>query len=431
MDLKQEIKRIILAPSETGNDRMIGVELEDFIYDKNSRRIPVNPCSEYSASDLLKNLIDLQENDKYKAYYSIEPGGQIEWASTPRRSLHDVQIELNNHQKRLKTLLANHQLDKIDLSVEPIYLPNEIDFIEHKKYQLMHKLFSLTGKHGPWMMRNTTSIQVNIDILSKTDAEEMAFLADCLTPFCVLLFANGPFMAGNPANNSNHRYNFWNDTDPSRCGNLFDHDIHNKDQLLDKFVDIVLDAPSIFTVSIGNDVKKFDGSLKQWLQALEKSGLLDEHKINIALHQIFTNVRFKKHVLEIRGTDRPPKGFEMAPAAFWVGLLTVDSIRDQLMKIFSRWSQDERKIANANACILNLSNIGPAGKSMMEWINLFSVLATDGLKIRSESLHIDNEQDLFTPYFKMIKERGIPAIFMQDDFHNNQKPLIEFLRAKQ
>ena len=431
MDLKQEIKRIILAPSETGNDRMIGVELEDFIYDKNSRRIPVNPCSEYSASDLLKNLIDLQENDKYKAYYSIEPGGQIEWASTPRRSLHDVQIELNNHQKRLKTILANHQLDKIDLSVEPIYLPNEIDFIEHKKYQLMHKLFSLTGKHGPWMMRNTTSIQVNIDILSKTDAEEMAFLADCLTPFCVLLFANGPFMAGNPANNSNHRYNFWNDTDPSRCGNLFDHDIHNKDQLLDKFVDIVLDAPSIFTVSIGNDVKKFDGSLKQWLQALEKSGLLDEHKINIALHQIFTNVRFKKNVLEIRGTDRPPKGFEMAPAAFWVGLLTVDSIRDQLMKIFSRWSQDERKIANANACILNLSNIGPAGKSMMEWINLFSVLATDGLKIRSESLHIDNEQDLFTPYFKMIKERGIPAIFMQDDFHNNQKPLIEFLRAKQ
>ena len=226
MDLKKEIKSIILASPEAGNDRMIGIELEDFIYDKNSRRIPVNPCSEYSASALLKDLIGLQENDKYKAYYSIEPGGQIEWASTPRRSLHDVQNELNNHQKRLKTLLTNHQLDKIDLSVEPIYLPNEIDFIDHKKYELMHKLFSLTGKHGPWMMRNTTSIQVNIDILSKTDAEEMAFLADCLTPFCVLLFANGPFMAGNPANNSNHRYNFWNDTDPSRCGNLFDHDIH-------------------------------------------------------------------------------------------------------------------------------------------------------------------------------------------------------------
>ena len=430
MGLKEEIKSVILAPLEAGDERMIGVELEDFIYDKKSKRIPVNPGNEYSASDLLKNLIDLQVNDKYKAYYSIEPGGQIEWASTPRRSLHDVQIELNSHQKRLNHLLTAHQLEKIDLSVEPIYLPNEIDFIDHKKYELMHELFLRTGKHGPWMMRNTTSIQINIDILSKTDAEEMAFLADCLTPFCVLLFANGPFMAGNPANNSNHRYNFWNDTDPSRCGNLFDHGIHNKDQLLDKFVDIVLDAPSIFTVSISNDIKKFDGSLKQWLHALEQSDVLDEHKINIALHQIFTHVRFKKHVLEIRGTDRPPTGFEIAPAAFWVGLLTVDSIRDQLVKIFSRWSLDERKIANANACILSLSNIGPAGKNMMEWINIFSVLAIDGLKIRSESLHIDNEQDLFTPYLKMINERGIPAIFMQDDFDKNKKPLIEFLRAK-
>ena len=141
MELKEKIKNVILAPLETREDRMIGIELEDFIYDKKSRRIPVNPGSEYSASDLLKNLIDLQVNDKYKAYYSIEPGGQIEWASTPRRSLNDVQIELNNHQKRLNHLLTTYQLEKIDLAVEPIYLPNEIDFIDHKKYNLMHELF--------------------------------------------------------------------------------------------------------------------------------------------------------------------------------------------------------------------------------------------------------------------------------------------------
>ena len=430
MELKEKIKSVILSPLETGKDRMIGIELEDFIYDMKGRRLPVNPGSEYSASDLLKNLIDLQVDDKYKAYYSIEPGGQIEWASTPRRSLHDVQIELNSHQTRLNQLFTTNQLETIDLAVEPIYLPSEIDFIDHKKYKLMHELFLRTGKHGPWMMRNTTSVQVNIDILSKTDAEEMAFLADCLNPFCVLLFANGPFMAGKPAKNSNNRYNFWNDTDPSRCGDLFDHGIHSKEQLLDKIVDIVLDAPSIFTISSGNDIKEFDGSLKQWLQTLDQSEELDEHKIDIALHQIFTHVRFKKHVLEVRVADRPPTGFEMAPAAFWVGLLTVDTIRDQLMKIFSRWSVDERKIANANACILNLSNIGPAGKNMMEWINIFSGLALDGLKIRSESMHIDNEQDLLTPYLNIINVRGIPAIFMQDEFYNNQKQLIEFLRAK-
>ena len=430
MELKEKIKSVILAPLETEEDRMIGIELEDFVYDMKWKRIPVNTGSEYSASDLLNNLIDFQVNDKYKAYYSIEPGGQIEWASTPQRSLHDLQIELNNHQKRLNHLLTNYQLETIDLAVEPIYLPNEIDFIDHKKYELMHELFIRTGKRGPWMMRNTTSIQINIDILSKKDAEEMAFIADCLTPFCALLFANGPFMAGKPAKNSNHRYNIWKDTDPSRCGNLFDHGIYSEDKLLDKFVDIVLDAPSIFTVTSGNNIQKFDGSLKKWLQALDQYDLLDEHKINIALHQIFTHVRFKKHVFEVRVADRPPTGFEMAPAAFWVGLLTVDTIRDQLIKIFSRWSLDDRKIANANACILSPSSIGPAGKNMMEWINIFSVIAIDGLKLRSEILDIDNEQDLFMPYINMINERGIPAIFMQEDFYNDSKPLIDFLRAK-
>ena len=67
MELKEKIKNVILTPLEKGDDRMIGVELEDFIYDKRSRRIPVNSGSKYSASDLIKNLIDLQENDKYKA----------------------------------------------------------------------------------------------------------------------------------------------------------------------------------------------------------------------------------------------------------------------------------------------------------------------------------------------------------------------------
>ena len=66
----------------------------------------------------------------------------------------------------------------------------------------------------------------------------------------------------------------------------------------------------------------------------------------------------------------------------------------------------------------------------MEWINIFSVLAIDGLKIRSESLDIDNEQDLFTPYFNMINKRGIPAIFKQDYFENDRKLIFEYLRAK-
>ncbi|GIT74575.1 MAG: hypothetical protein Ct9H300mP29_5690 [Candidatus Neomarinimicrobiota bacterium] len=57
----------------------------------------------------------------------------------------------------------------------PFCLPSDVDLIKVNKYQLMHNLFTKTGALGPWMMRNTTSIQLNIDITSEQDANEMAF----------------------------------------------------------------------------------------------------------------------------------------------------------------------------------------------------------------------------------------------------------------
>ena len=79
MELKEKIKSVILAPLETEEDRMIGIELEDFVYDMKGKRIPVNPGSEYSASDLLNNLIDFQVNDKYKRLlgYVYLPDGKM------------------------------------------------------------------------------------------------------------------------------------------------------------------------------------------------------------------------------------------------------------------------------------------------------------------------------------------------------------------
>ena len=59
----------IMKKHQIGGIPIINSSKEDFVYDLKGKRIPVNPCSEYSASDLLNNLIDFQENDKNKAYY--------------------------------------------------------------------------------------------------------------------------------------------------------------------------------------------------------------------------------------------------------------------------------------------------------------------------------------------------------------------------
>ena len=111
----------------------------------------------------------------------------------------------------------------------------------------MDNIFDKIGIYGKWMMRNTASIQVNIDIFSKDDGEQMAFISDCISPFVSLLFANAPFVNANPIGEDNFRHKIWKNTDRSRCGYLFEHDIFSSKDLIGKFSDIVLNAQSIFS----------------------------------------------------------------------------------------------------------------------------------------------------------------------------------------
>ena len=124
-----------------------------------------------------------------------------------------------------KELCANNAIDIGYFSVEPISNPLDIVLINSNKYQLMHNLFKNTGKLGPWMMRNTASIQVNIDYTSEEDAIEMAYVADAIQPLVSILLSNAPFIQGETVGTENLRWKIWNDTDSSRCGTLFEHDL--------------------------------------------------------------------------------------------------------------------------------------------------------------------------------------------------------------
>ena len=80
----------------------------------------------------------------------------------------------------------------------------------------LYDMFEGVGTYGRWMMRNTTSVQVNIDILSKEDGEQMAFLSDCISPFASLLFANASFINTDPIGKDNFRHKIWSNTDNTR-----------------------------------------------------------------------------------------------------------------------------------------------------------------------------------------------------------------------
>ena len=426
--MKKKIIELILKKSSSYNNRLIGVEIEDIVYTNSFNRISVNPSKDYSAYDLLNDLIKNKENKNETYDYSMEPGGQIEWASTPHVSLYDIQKEYKRHLESIRSLLVDNNLFAIDYTVEPIYSPSTIELIDSPKYILMDNLFEKTGTHGNWMMRNTASIQINIDIFSKEDGEQMAFLSDCISPFVSLLFANAPFIKSNPAGEKNYRSIIWSKTDKNRCGYLFDHGIISSDNLIEKFSDMVLNVPAIFSMDKNDNIKPFMGTINKWLNLSYDNNELSDQIINVALHQIFTHVRFKQGIIELRCADRTPFGYEFAPAAFWVGLLTDGAIRDKLMELFLSWKPIDREISIKNADIINLEKIGPHNTSMHDWINYFAELALEGLSNRSHQLSIRSEEDLLIPYLELFQSKGVPGLFRQSDYINSNKNLKEFIR---
>lgn len=420
MSITEQIIDQILSNLKPAHERKIGVEYETIVYDKNLKRIPANSENSMSSQSIIKELEEMQVNDTIKSWYTLEPGGQIEWASPPLLSLHEIDQYLERHKQRFNKIIEQENLEINPYSVEPIYLPGEIPLIDNEKYRLMDDRFAQAGELGRWMMRNTSSVQINLDYSSREEAEKMAFVADCLTPIATILFANSPFWKGKPVGETNLRYKIWHDTDKTRCCDLFDHNIRSEKNLIQKYAEFIQKVPAIF-IDDGQKISSFPGTLGEWMEGLARDDMLSDQEIQIALHQIFTHVRFK-NVIEIRGCDKPPVGFELAPVAFWVGILLSENALDEAFEIVKKWTNKERELLKTNAFTINLSQNAPKGKNIGDWIDKFVSLSEKGLGERSMFYKIDNELGFLLPYIEHIKRHGIPSIAEQNSTKNRGIP---------
>ncbi len=422
MNIHKEIKSKILSATTKAEERKIGVEIESFYYsDIKLSRIPVNDIGQYSASDLLNNIeyLKLKNNDNYS--YSLEPGGQLEWASSPLISLWEIEHEYEKHLKHQHQLCKKNNIYTAYFSVDPISLPHEIELIDSKKYLLMNDMFKKTGNLGQWMMRNTTSLQLNIDFLNEKDANEMTFIADVIQPLISILFSNAPFKNGELVKDENIRWIIWNDTDPSRCKTLFDHNITSPINLVDKYVDWLLSRNTIFLENPENTYTFLDGNLEKMIKFD-----LSDRLIYSSFRQIFTHVRLKT-VLEVRSCDRQQKGDEIVPAAFLAGLLTSVDARNTLLDEILSWTNKDRVTLSQSANSVNFSSDGPKNKSVGFWIEYLCQLSLDGLDERSKIYNIKNERTLIESKIKNLVSLGTKTKQIQDEYVKSKQSVKRFI----
>ena len=421
MGVDNQINSFILSQVVNHQYRKIGMEEECIIYTKDLNRLPVNPTTQYSATDLLNEMNLLTDQN---GIYSLEPGGQLEWSSPPYENLNDLSMAQLKHRKLLNDVTDRRDLIILDWGLEPSYPPDDIDLIDQPKYQLMNDHMKKVNTHGKWMMRNTASVQVNIDITDKQDAEKMVFLADCLHPVCAYLFANSPFYKNEPAGTKNIRNMIWEKTDNDRCRNLIDHGISSPNDLIKNYIDYMMDIPGIFQLNSKDVLENTDGTLGDRLEYLYANGEIRNADIQLALHQVFTNVRYK-HLVEVRGADRPPLGHELAPIAFWAGLLTTDKTREKALDVVKQWSSQERASWNKSALNLDSSQIGPNGKSFEYWNKWAGELALEGLAERGK-----NEESHFKPFFESVLSDGPFSLQVQNDFADREIILKDYLNEQ-
>ena len=420
MSVHNKVKSYILSNSIGDNAaRKIGVEVECFVFDKNYYRIPVNKGSIYSASDLLEELNSIEKISN--ASFSLEPGGQIEWASPACRTIQELDQSFLIYKKTLDKILDREGYKSLFIGVDPLNEPGDIELIKLMKYQLMDKNMEERGSLGKWMMRNTCSIQINYDIKNGKDLEESVYILDCLHPVLSYLFSYSPFQKGEVIGNLNLRNHIWENTDDSRCKSLINHGIIDKRSILDAYIDFVLHVPGIFKLDSKNNIQKTEFSLGEDLRIKYSKGALSQEDIKAALHQIFTNVRLK-NLIEVRDIDCLPSNSIMAPVAFVTGLIDAPMVREKLLSIFNSWTLEEKLLWNDLAKCLSGDVDGPGGKSFLDWVKIISEISIGGLKARKYG-----EEKYFSNFSENILLHGPLSFQKQNNFKKSGKPLKKYI----
>ncbi len=419
MEIKKKIKEFILKEIVQEKNKKIGIEIESFYTDNKLNRISVNRKKEYSALEFIDEIKEKNNNGSY----SLEPGGQLEWASSPKKNLWDIHSEYKKHQKIENEILIQNNLNKLQVSVDPLNDAESIDLINAPKYQLMAKYLKKKGNLSRWMMRNTTSVQINIDYSSEDDANQMAFIADNIQPLYSILFSNAPFINGELSGDRNLRWEIWENTDPDRCGSLFTHGVNNINTYLDDYIAWFLGQPSMYQVDMNGNYFNFNGTI---LDSIDKSDNIF-NQINILLHQSFTNIRFKSF-LEIRSPDRPMKGYEISPTAFIAGILTSPSALDKTIEMIMNWSDSDKSTLIESAFSLSYSNPGPKGKMIGYYLEKIAEIAIEGLDERAKMLGIKNERSLLEELLIEILSKGPKTIQLQNNFKKSGLSLKNFIK---
>ncbi len=302
-------------------DLLIGTECEalGLLRDDGGRLIPYS--GEKSVTAVLERLAaedgwnpvmegkHITALTRGKAMVTLEPGGQVEFSSSPWPDLHDLHREFTLFWRRLLSLGRSMGIRFIGLGMHPFQLPDEIRWVPKRRYEIMSPFLGARGKLAHYMMKLTATCQSTVDFTGEADAMEKLRVAFGVAPVILALFANSPIRGGKPSGYRSFRGHVWLHTDPSRCGYVKGLLEAGDSFGFEDYCRHVMEVPMIFIQRAGGWI---GGGGMNFREYMERG--LEEHRATLAdwdLHcsTLFTEARMKRYI-EVRSADNP--GLDLA-----------------------------------------------------------------------------------------------------------------------
>jgi glutamate--cysteine ligase len=237
---------------------------------------------------------------------SFEPGGQVEYASPPVRSVSHLINRLRAVVVPLRAAAAGEGISLLAAGIDPLNPVERAPLqLSCERYRRMADHFARIGPSGARMMRQTASLQMSFDL--DDEPRPRWRLLNALAPWVTAIFANSPSYAGRDTGHRSFRAHCWRTLDPRRTGLPY-----AEHRTVEAYLDFALGAPAILLPEVGGRCLPFG----EWLRRASPT----QAEWEAHLSTLFPEVRPRGHV-ELRACDAVSPGWYPAPLAFVGGLL--------------------------------------------------------------------------------------------------------------
>lgn len=274
-----------------------------------------------------------------KEQIHLEPGGQIELSGEPCDSVHCTYGEFTQHVRELLEITEEQDIVFLGLGIQPFSRLDEIEWVPKKRYRIMGPYMPKVGALGQRMMKQTATVQANIDYRDEKDAMAKFRAGMGLAPILIAMFANSPICEGQFTGYRSFREHIWTDTDKKRAGMLkfaFDADVS-----FARYVEYALDVPMYFIVRNREYIDMTHMTFRQfWRHGYggERATLEDW---DAHLTTLFPETRIKRYI-EVRSADSQSPEMMPALAALIKGAFYDDDCLQAAWDLIKGWSWDER-----------------------------------------------------------------------------------------